>query len=142
MAGASRSPKSREPYRPCNSNQPSTAPGVETGSGPSEGIESRESLRNTSRFSDRGARPLAFRPTGASLSGSQIIANRSPPMPQPVGSVSPSTAFAAIAASTALPPDRSMSSPAWVANTWLVATIPRVLNASEREANGCPAPRS
>ena len=63
-------------------------------------------------------------------------------MPQPVGSVRPSTAFAAIAASTALPPERSISRPAWVANTWLVATMPRVLNASEREANGDPAPRS
>ena len=63
-------------------------------------------------------------------------------MPQPVGSVSPSTALAAIAASTAVPPDRRISRPAWVANTWLVATMPRVPKASEREANGSPAPRS
>ena len=33
-----------------------------------------------------------------------IIANKSPPIPHPVGSTKPSTAFAAIAASIALPP--------------------------------------
>ena len=45
-------------------------------------------------------------------------------MPQPVGSVSASIAFAAIAASTALPPAFSTSRAAWVASGWLVATIP------------------
>ena len=45
-------------------------------------------------------------------------------MPQLVGSVSPSAAFAAIAASTALPPRRSVATPISVASGWLVATMP------------------
>ena len=103
---------------------------------------SRPRSRKASRLSERGARPLAFSPVGASFAASQTMANRSPPIPQPVGSVSPSMALAAIAASTALPPDRKISRPAWVAKTWLVATMAFVPRASEREANGSPAPRS
>ncbi len=51
------------------------------------------------------------------------MANRSPPIPLPVGSVSPSTASAAMAASTALPPWRMISRAAWVARGWLVAAM-------------------
>ena len=46
-------------------------------------------------------------------------------MPLPVGSVSPSTALAAIAASTAEPPRRITSSAAVVASGWLVAAMAR-----------------
>ena len=45
-------------------------------------------------------------------------------MPHPVGSIRPSAAFAAMAASTALPPARSTSSAIWVASGWLVAAMP------------------
>ncbi len=63
-----------------------------------------------------GARPEALSPVSSSFSASQTIANRSPPMPQPVGSIRPSAAFAAIAASTALPPAFRMSSAICVAS--------------------------
>ncbi len=63
-------------------------------------------------------------------------------MPHPVGSTSPSIAFKAMAASTALPPALSMSSPTCVASGWLVATMPCVPMTSEREANGLPVGRS
>ena len=58
-------------------------------------------------------------------------------MPQPVGSMSPSAAFAASAASTALPPRFSTSSPMPVASGWLVATMPRFAMTTERVAKGC-----
>ena len=63
-------------------------------------------------------------------------------MPQPVGSTSPSTAFAAMAASTAEPPRFSTSTATWVASGWLVAAIPWRARTSERVANGRPVIRS
>src|SRR5690606_6707571 len=53
----------------------------------------------------------------------------------PVGSISPSAAFAAIAASTALPPRFSISRPISVASGWLVATMPRFAITTDRVAN-------
>jgi len=53
-------------------------------------------------------------------------------MPFIIGSVTPSTALAAIAASTALPPCLKMSAPAAEASVWLVATIPNLLTTMER----------
>ena len=55
-------------------------------------------------------------------------------MPQLVGSMSPSAAFAAIAASTALPPRRSVATPISVASGWLVATMPWRAMTTERVA--------
>jgi hypothetical protein len=52
------------------------------------------------------------------------MANRSPPTPFIIGSVTPRAAFAAIAASTALPPCSSISMPAAAASGWLLATMP------------------
>ena len=52
------------------------------------------------------------------------MANKSPPRPQLIGSVTPSTAFAAMAASTALPPAFKISMAASVASGWLVAAMP------------------
>ncbi len=49
-----------------------------------------------------------------------------PPMPAENGSVTPSTPAAATAASTALPPDRSVSMAASVARTSTVAAAPPV----------------
>src|SRR5262245_48563504 len=70
------------------------------------------------------------------------MANRSPPMPLPVGSISPSAAFAAIAASTADPPDFRMSTAICVASGWLVAAIPCVAMTSDRFAGGTSAGRA
>ena len=48
------------------------------------------------------------------------------------GSVTPSTALAAIAASMAEPPRDRISAPACEAKTWLVATIPRSVTTMDR----------
>jgi hypothetical protein len=79
-----------------------------------------------SALSASGERPQAFRPCSFFSFGSQTIANRSPPMPFAVGSISPRHAFTAIAASTALPPARSMSIPACTASGWAAHTMPWV----------------
>ena len=52
------------------------------------------------------------------------MANKSPPMPLPVGSMSPNAAFAAMAASTALPPALRMSIAIWLARGCAVAAMP------------------
>ena len=66
------------------------------------------------------------------------MANKSPPTPHPVGSTRPKTAFAAIAASMALPPSFRTSIAVCVANGWLVAAIPFVAITSERVAKSFP----
>ena len=53
-------------------------------------------------------------------------------MPVACGSVTQSTALAAMAASMALPPACSTAKPAWVAIGWLAAIMPRVLITTER----------
>src|SRR6478672_11170287 len=53
-------------------------------------------------------------------------------MPSLIGSTTPSTAFAAIAASAADPPRASTSAPACDARVWLVATIPNFEITMER----------
>jgi hypothetical protein len=63
-------------------------------------------------------------------------------MPLPVGSIRPSAALAAIAASIALPPLRMMSSAIWVASGWLVAAIACGAMTSERVAKVAPVTRS
>src|SRR5258706_15992716 len=56
---------------------------------------------------------------------SHTIAKLSEPRPLLHGSVRAITAAAAIAASTAVPPWRSMCNPAWAASGWLGATMLR-----------------
>jgi hypothetical protein len=51
------------------------------------------------------------------------MANKSPPMPLPVGSIKPSAALAAMAASMALPPFCITSKAIWVANGCEVAAM-------------------
>ena len=80
--------------------------------------------RSTSRVMREPARPAAFSATSFCSRASQTMANMSPPMPVMCGSVTLRTAAAATAASMALPPWRSTSSPAAEARGWLVATIP------------------
>ena len=70
------------------------------------------------------------------------MANKSPPMPQLIGSVTPSTALAAMAASTALPPAFRISIAASVASGWLVHAMPFLPTAGERVTNDLPAGRS
>src|SRR5712692_1453307 len=53
-------------------------------------------------------------------------------MPFIMGSVTPSTALAAMAASTAEPPRARISAPACEACTWLVATMPKRVTTMER----------
>jgi hypothetical protein len=71
------------------------------------------------------------------------MANRSPPIPQPVGSIRPRAALAAMAASIALPPRCSVSSAIWVASGWLVAAMPwRAITSDCGWRNGRPVMRS
>src|SRR6266704_90133 len=70
------------------------------------------------------------------------MANRSPPIPFDTGSINPSAAFAASAASTALPPRFRMSIPTCVASGTLVQTIPCRATTSERVAKFLPVMRS
>ena len=72
----------------------------------------------------RGAGPDPFNPVNFPLFASQYMANTSPPMPSIIGSTNPSTAFAAIAASTADPPFARICAAACDASVWLVAAIP------------------
>ena len=69
------------------------------------------------------------------------MANKSPPIPLPVGSTKPSTAFAATAASIAFPPALRISNATCVASGWLVAAIPFRAMTSERVAKGKPVRR-
>src|SRR5688572_28115617 len=69
------------------------------------------------------------------------MANRSPPTPLPVGSMSPMVAFAAMAASTAVPPRLRTSSATWLTSGWLVAAMPCVAMTSERVATSEPLGR-
>ena len=66
----------------------------------------------------------------------------SPPMPQPVGSPTHSTALAAIAASVALPPCFRIDTATCVATGWLVAAMPFLPKTSERVAKKFPVGRS
>ena len=66
-------------------------------------------------------------------------------MPQDIGSTTPSMAFAAMAASAAVPPRRSTSTPVSAASGWLVATIPcsawttdRPVQPARRRCRGTP----
>ncbi|ETH34015.1 tripartite tricarboxylate transporter family receptor domain protein, partial [Bordetella pertussis H897] len=74
-----------------------------------------------SRVQACGARPEAFRP--CSWRPSQMMANRSPPMPFMHGPTTVMVMAAAIAASTALPPAASMRMAAWLASGCSVQTM-------------------
>jgi hypothetical protein len=70
------------------------------------------------------ARPVAFRERGVSHPGWWTRARRSPPMPHVSGATTPCVAVAAIAASTALPPDRRTDTADPVERKCGVATAP------------------
>src|SRR6516225_755177 len=124
MAGVNSSFHCMRPKRWWSLFQPSTAPGTVTVSMPLAGIFVMPLLFRYSIVSPLGAQPLAFSPYSLPVFASQTIANRSPPTPFMLGSITPSTALAAMAALAAEPPCERISAPACEACTWLVATMP------------------
>ena len=124
IAGARSRASGSLPNLPCNSAQPSTQPGTLHEYGEYSGMVPSASGGICSAFKPSGERPQALRPYNFFVFGSHTIANRSPPMPFAVGSMSPRHEFMAIAASTAEPPAFSTSSPAWAANGCAHATMP------------------
>src|SRR5260370_13761578 len=71
-------------------------------------------------------------PVSLPVLASQIIANRSPPIPLIVGSTRPITALVAMAASTADPPRARICAPACDASVCSAPTIPRCVMVIER----------
>src|ERR1041385_3031131 len=69
-----------------------------------------------------------------------MMANRSPPTPLLVGSISPSTALVAIAASIALPPRSMIWIPDIAAIGWLAATMPYFVAITDRPGIGSGLP--
>ena len=107
------------PNRAWSAIHPSTHPGTVTDRTSSlNGIADKPSARIAAGSAPEPARPLAFSATTSlapDRSSRWTMANRSPPMPQRCGAVTASTAFVAIAASTALPPSWNAATPADVA---------------------------
>src|SRR6187399_1348816 len=145
IAGASTSLMGNLPNFAWSSNQASTAPGTDTGSGPVGGMVAEFSFLSSARRAlserDFGERPLPLRPRSFWVFASQTMANKSPPTPLLIGSMSPRAALAAIAASTAVPPRLSTSSATWLASGWLVAAMPCVAMTSERVGTSDPLGR-
>ena len=75
------------------------------------------------------ARPEPFRAACRPAAWSQISQNASPPSPQPDGWTTASTAFVAIAASTAWPPARRTANPAAVVR--LIGAIPTLSSSTQ-----------
>ena len=139
-AGARTSDSGSLPSRLCASQSPATAPGTAIDLKPS-----RFSLLTTP---GQPKLPTAASPVNSYISGAAasgpFIGNPTtppwsptwktryppPPMPLEPGSTTPTAKQAATAASTALPPISSIWTPALVAWTSLVATMPRVERAS------------
>src|SRR5438552_1091162 len=135
MAGRSTCSNGSRPKRACRSRQAPGAPGIVTAPQPRAGTALCPAERNRSIVSEPGARPEALRP--CSFCPSHTIAKASEPMPFEHGSTTVSMAAVATAASTALPPARSVSRPAWAARCWLVATTPcRTTTGMRRDGYG------
>ena len=115
MAGASTWAGVSRPNRSWASAQDRTAPGTVIVSGPRRGIVVTPRSRSVAASIPRALRPDPLSATWRDSAASQISQNASPPMPQWFGTTTPSTAFVAIAASTADPPVRRMWRPAAVA---------------------------
>src|SRR5215831_3893844 len=112
-------------------HQASTAPGTVTACGLGIGISRNPRSTYHSTFAFAGARPEPFNATGGPPFG-EYSTKQSPPMPVLCGSATHCTATAAIAASTALPPERSTSSAVNVANWFEVAAMPLAATAADR----------
>ena len=103
-----------------------TAPGTVTVCGEvfSSALMPRPS--NQSIVAAAGARPEPLSAITRPSPAGAYKQKQSPPMPVDCGSITPSTATAATAASSALPPARSTSSAVSVAAGMLVAAMPWV----------------
>src|ERR1700722_3423427 len=103
--------------------QASTEPGMLTACAEVSGIECRLCSRYHSGVAAIGARPEPLYATILPSPLGWISAKQSPPMPVDCGSITPSRAHAATAASAAVPPDFSTSIAASAARGCDVATI-------------------
>ena len=121
MAAESVSASVNRPKRPFSAAQAAGMPGTVTGYQPREGISPYFSRRKAASAS-AGAGPEELRPY--ICPPCQTMAKASPPRPLLVGSMTVRQAAAASTASTALPPRRRASSPAWAASGWEAHTIP------------------
>ena len=118
MAGSNSVSNESEPNRSDSSTHAETAPGVVTPPQPIVGMLLSPAKRERSNAA--GDLPEALSP--CSPPPAHTSANASAPIPLLVGSRTVSATAVATAASMALPPRRSMSSPACAASGWLVAT--------------------
>ena len=135
MAGSSAAASVRLPWVRTSSSHPASAPGTVTDMTPCSDPERKPRAASVSRSISEPDRPLALSATSRRSRASHTMANMSPPMPVMCGSVTLSTAAAVTAASMALPPARSTSSPAADASGWLVATMPLGAYTVERPAS-------
>ena len=138
MAGARIAARSSRPWRRWASPHERTAPGTVIVRGPPRGSAVRPRARRASASAAAGARPDPLSADWCCAGSSQMSQKASPPMPQPLGMTTPSAAFVAIAASTALPPARRIERPAAVARWWGATTAPWEPRASGTGVHGCP----
>src|SRR5881392_1114646 len=136
IAGSIRSAKGNLPKRCDSATQLATAPGMVTESMPRLGgvAASPYFFRKYSGVHPAGAVPDELRP--CSCLPSHRIANESLPRPLLHGSHSVITAAAATAASTALPPLRSMCKPACAASGCEVETTLRANTGTRMDGYG------
>src|SRR5882724_3040037 len=112
MAGLNMSAHGRRPNRLCSFPHPSTQPGTVDELIPAAAIFLTPLLLTNSMLMALGAQPLALRAYNFRVFASQYETIRSPPTPFIIGSTTPITAFAAMAASTAEPPCSNIFAPA------------------------------
>ena len=114
---------------PCaasSASQAETAPGTVTAWGDVSPSEAMPCPSNQSMLAAAGARPEPLSATTRPSPAGAYRQKQSPPIPVECGSITPSTATAATAASMALPPARSTSSAVSVAAGMEVAAMPCV----------------
>src|SRR5258708_623380 len=125
-AGSRTAPRPKVPKRSRRRPHASTVPGTVTVRMPRSGISSWPRDRTASMVASSPERPAPISPTGAVAPAGQTIAIRSPPIDVMCGYTTQRTAFAAITASTALPPSRSTCAPTSDAVLCGVAMTPLV----------------
>ena len=127
IAGWNRSAHGSRPSRRCASSSTRSTPGTPTdrplsaASMKSTGLPSASRNRSGRAFFGAVSRPSSA--LSLRVTPSQCSRNAPPPMPEDCGSTRPSTAWAAIAASTALPPWRRIARAASDAAGSAVATM-------------------
>ncbi len=127
MAGSNSFAQGSLPYLLCAISSIETTPGMPTDNPPGMASGLLRALpsgpRNMSGRAEAGAISRPSKLVVFLLLGSNTSRKAPPPMPEDSGSTSPSTIWVAMAASTALPPARSMASPASAASGLAAATI-------------------